>query len=194
LESLKPATRLIVATKDLFVSIELREFRNVLGQFATGIAIVTATVDGNRIGATISSFNSVSLDPPLVLFSLVSKSFGIAQWKAAPALSIFILGEQQADLSNRFARAGADKWADFGDKTTSNGAPWLPGAIASFDCAPHAIYPGGDHDIFVCEVKAFSTAGKMAAPLIFHGGKYRTLTAIEAGEAPPNDNMWLHGW
>ena len=74
------------------MSIDLREFRNVLGQFATGIAIVTTTVDGNRLGATISSFNSVSLDPTLVLFSLASKSLGIAQWKAATALTIFILG------------------------------------------------------------------------------------------------------
>ena len=73
------------------MSIDLREFRNVLGQFATGIAIVTTTVDGNRLGATISSFNSVSLDPTLVLFSLASKSLGIAQWKAATALTIFIL-------------------------------------------------------------------------------------------------------
>ena len=176
------------------MGIDLREFRNVLGQFATGIAIVTATVDGNRVGATISSFNSVSLDPPLVLFSLVSKSLSIAQWKAATALTIFILGEQQADLSNRFARAGADKWAELSDRTTGNGSPWLPDAIASFDCMLFAIYPGGDHEIFVCEVKNFSTVGKTAPPLIFHAGKYRSLKSAEAGEAPPIDNMWLHGW
>lgn len=176
------------------MKIDMRGFRNVLGQFATGIAIVTATVDGNRLGATISSFNSVSLDPPLVLFSLASKSLGIAQWKAATALTIFILGEHQADLSNRFARAGADKWADFGDRTSSNGSPWLPGAIASFDCAPFAVYAGGDHEIIVCEVEAFSTAGNTAPPLIFHAGKYRNLKSLEAGEMPPDDNMWLHGW
>jgi len=175
------------------VTIDQREFRNVLGQFATGIAIVTATVDGNRIGTTISSFNSVSLDPPLVLFSIANKSLGLMHWKAAKAMTVFILGEDQTELSNRFARAGGDKWAGLESAATANGSPALPGAIARFDCIPYAIYPGGDHEIFVCEVKSFAAAAK-TLPLIFHAGKYRNLKSTDASEAPPEVNMWLHGW
>jgi flavin reductase (DIM6/NTAB) family NADH-FMN oxidoreductase RutF len=176
------------------VTIDQREFRNILGQFATGIAIVTATADGNRIGATISSFNSVSIDPPLVLFSMANKSLGLAQWKAAKAMAIFVLGEEQISLSNRFARAGGDKWAGLDDALTDNGSPALPGAIARFECLPYATYPGGDHEIFVCEVTGFGTADAKARPLIFHAGKYCNLKSIEDGQAPPEVNMWLHGW
>ncbi len=76
---------------------------------------------------------------------------------------------------------------------TANGSPALPGAIARFDCIPYAIYPGGDHEIFVCEVKSFTAAAK-TLPLIFHAGKYRNLKSTDASEAPPEVNMWLHGW
>lgn len=176
------------------MTIDQREFRNVLGQFATGIAIVTASVEGIRIGATISSFNSVSLDPPLVLFSMANKSLGLAQWKAARALAIFILGEGQTELSNRFARAGGDKWAGLGDAVTGNSSPALPGAIAYFECVPYANYAGGDHEIFVCEVTAFNNAGAKSHPLIFHAGKYCNLKTVEANQAPPEVNIWLHGW
>ena len=170
-----------------------REFRNVLGLFATGVAVVTARVGDARIGATISSFNSVSLDPPLVLFSMACRALASAQWKAAKALTIFVLSDDQVELSNRFARAGGDKWSGLEERTAGNGSPWLPGAIVSFDCVPYAVYPGGDHDIFICEVKAFAAAPD-ARPLIFYAGKYRDLKTIESSEAPPFENMWLHGW
>ena len=170
------------------------EFRNALGQFATGVAIVTATVDGNRIGATISSFNSVSLDPPLVLFSMANKSLSLAQWKAAKAMAIFVLGEHQSELSNRFARAGGDKWSGLEAALTSNGSPALPGAIARFECIPYATYAGGDHEIFICAVTSFVTAGTPTAPLIFHAGKYCNLRPVDTVQAPPEVNMWLHGW
>jgi flavin reductase (DIM6/NTAB) family NADH-FMN oxidoreductase RutF len=176
------------------MTFDARSFRNALGQFATGVAIVAAEVDGMKLGATISSFNSVSLDPPLVLFSLASQSLGIAQWKAAEAIAIFILGEHQMDLSNRFAKAGGDKWGGISERTTSNGAPALPGAIAQFDCKLHAIYPGGDHEIFVCEVTHFETAGTASQPLVFQGGKYRSLKPLDTLSVPPAEDMWLHGW
>lgn len=175
------------------MAIDQREFRNVLGQFATGIAIVTATVDGVRIGSTISSFNSVSLDPPLVLFSIANKALSLTQWKAAKALAIFILGEHQTELSNRFARAGGDKWSGLDDTLTSNGSPFLPGAIAHFECSPYATYAGGDHEIFVCEVTRFASAGAKA-PLIFHAGKYCHLKPADAMQAPSDVDVWLHGW
>src|ERR1700687_4244440 len=80
-----------------------REFRNALGRFATGVAVVTAEVDGNRLGATISSFNSVSIEPALVLFSLACGSPARAQWQRATAFVVSILSEHQDALSNRFA-------------------------------------------------------------------------------------------
>ena len=171
---------------------EQRELRNALGQFATGVAIVTAEVDGLRLGATISSFNSVSLDPPLVLFSLLRNSLGFAQWKNADAFCIAFLGESQRDLSNRFAKGGTDKWSGMVERRAGNGAPMVPGAIAYFECKPYSVYDGGDHEIFVCRVTDFHV--HPGPSLVFFSGKYRQLSSIEGEATPPADNAWLHGW
>jgi flavin reductase (DIM6/NTAB) family NADH-FMN oxidoreductase RutF len=170
-----------------------REFRNALGQFATGVTIVTAADGDVRLGATISSFNSVSLDPPLVLFSLLRNSFGFSQWKKAKSYCIAILGESQRDLSNRFAKGGSDKWEGIKDERARNGAPLVPGAIAYFECEPYSICDGGDHEIFVCRVTDFRvTFGPPS--LIFYAGKYRHLASLDVDSSPPANNAWLHGW
>lgn len=171
-----------------------RAFRRALGHFGTGVAIVTATTSGAPLGSTISSFNSVSLDPPLILFSLVSQSLGIEQWRNASALCVSMLGAGQTETSNRFAKAGADKWADTEIVPGSNGAPIIPGSIAYFECAPYAIHDGGDHDIFVCRVTHFWADDHQPAPLLFYAGQYRQLTPVGGHVAPPLENMWLHGW
>lgn len=176
------------------MTFDQKQFRNALGQFATGVAIVTTVVDGNRLGSTISSFNSVSLDPPLVLFSLARSSLGIAQWRAAPAYCINILGEAQSDLSNRFARAGGEKWSSVEDVRAANGCPIFPGYTALFECVPFAVHDGGDHDIFVARVTAFDVAAPTPPPLVFYAGKYRALKPVDTAAPPPEDNMWLHGW
>jgi flavin reductase (DIM6/NTAB) family NADH-FMN oxidoreductase RutF len=170
-----------------------REFRNALGQFATGVAIVTATAGDTRIGATISSFNSVSLDPPLVLFSLLRNSLGFAQWKEAKSYCIAVLGESQRDLSNRFAKGGTDKWSGIPEKRARNGAPMVPGALAYFECEPNSICDGGDHEIFVCRVTDFHVNSGPSS-LVFFAGKYRHLLSIDEEARPPADNAWLHGW
>ncbi|MGT2460287.1 flavin reductase family protein (plasmid) [Cupriavidus basilensis] len=157
-----------------------RAFRNALGQFATGVAIVTTTVDGENLGSTISSFNSVSLDPPLVLFSLIRNSLGFNQWKNAGAFCIAILGEDQEDLSNRFAKAGTDKWTGIPVERAENGAPRLSGAIAYFECEPYDNCDGGDHEIFVCRVTNFEVVQPGVPSLIFYSGKYRQLATLEA--------------
>jgi flavin reductase (DIM6/NTAB) family NADH-FMN oxidoreductase RutF len=171
-----------------------RKFRNALGRFATGVAIVTAEVDGDRLGATISSFNSVSLKPPLVLFSLAQTSHGTRQWKTATAFAISILGEHQNALSNRFARSSGDKWAGIEDRRAANGCPLPPDWLAYFACEPYAIHHGGDHDIFVCRVTDFEMRPLHGPPLVFYAGQYRGLRAEDAHLIPPDDNMWLHGW
>lgn len=176
------------------MSIDQKAFRNALGQFATGVAIVTATVEGKRLGATISSFNSVSLDPPLVLFSMIRESLGFAAWKAARSYCIAILGESQRDLSNRFAKAGSDKWIGIDPVFAGNGAPVVPGAIAYFECEPWNICDGGDHEIFICRVTGFNVAPHAEPSLIFQGGRYRQLRAPDAAATPPVENLYLHGW
>lgn len=161
------------------MAFDTREFRNALGQFATGVAIVTACVDGRRLGATISSFNSVSLNPPLVLFSMGRHSLGLEQWKRANAYCIAVLGEAQQDLSNRFAKAGTDKWQGLEDRRAGNGAPLIPGALAYFECEPYDICQGGDHEIFICRVTDFHVAEPGRASLIFFAGRYRQLQAVD---------------
>lgn len=173
--------------------LDTRAFRNALGRFATGVAIISAEVDGNKLGATVSSFNSVSLEPPLVLFSIARSAYGLAQWKAATALAISILGEHQIDLSNRFARAAGSKWEGLPDRRAGNGSPLPPDVLMHFECRPYAVYDGGDHDIFVCEVTAYAIHQPARQPLLFFSGRYRRL-AQEDGTLAPEDNLWLHGW
>jgi flavin reductase (DIM6/NTAB) family NADH-FMN oxidoreductase RutF len=171
-----------------------RELRNALGRFATGVAIVTTEVEGERLGATISSFNSVSLDPPLILFSLARASRALPQWKRASTYAVCVLADHQDALSNRFARTTADKWAGLADQRAANGCPLPPDWLAYFACEPYAVHDGGDHDIFVCRVTAFDVRAIAERPLIFYAGKYRSLRPEEAHLTPPDDNMWLHGW
>ncbi|TFE37958.1 flavin reductase [Paraburkholderia dipogonis] len=171
-----------------------KEFRIALGQFPTGVAIVTAIVEGQRLGSTISSFNSVSLEPPLVLFSLIKGSLGFSQWKAAAAFCIAVLGESQRDLSNRFAKAGSDKWAGIEPRFAENGAPMVPDAIVYFECEPYGIHDGGDHEIFVSRVTRFHVTEKPECSLIFYSGKYRQLNDPERISSPPVSDPWLHGW
>ena len=173
--------------------LDARAFRNALGLFATGVAIISAEVDGNKIGATVSSFNSVSLDPPLVLFSVARNAFGLPLWKAAKALAISVLGEHQIELSNRFARATGSKWDGLSERRAGNGSPLPPDILMHLECRPYATYDGGDHEIFVCEVTSFTVHHPSALPLVFFSGRYRRL-AHDDGTRAPDDNLWLHGW
>lgn len=155
-----------------------RLFRRVLGLFPTGVTIVTTwDADGQPVGATVSSFNSVSLDPPLVLFSLARNMACCEAFAAGGPLAIHVLGDAQEDLSNRFARGGADKWADLAYGAGEHGAPLLAGTLATFECRPYAQYPGGDHTIFVAEVKQLRF--RDGSPLVFSAGGYRRLAEQE---------------
>jgi len=152
-----------------------RSFRDALGFFATGVTIVTGrNRDNDPIGATVSSFNSVSLDPPLVLFSLDHNSETLAPLKETGRCLINVLSEGQEDLSNKFAKSGAVSWEGVDYQTWDSGCPVLPGALASFECSVFATHPGGDHEIFVAQVERFETDGD-GRPLLFHGGRYGRL-------------------
>lgn len=168
-----------------------REFRDALGLFATGVAIITSEVDGVRLGSTVSSFNSVSLSPPLVLFSLARSAYSFASWKKASTFGITVLAEGQSHLATRFARAGEDKWRDTAPVRGITGVPLLPG-LATFECEAYAHYDGGDHDIFVGRVLAIGASESQ--PLVFFDGRYRRLDQEGTIRTPPEADDWLHGW
>lgn len=151
-------------------------FRKALGRFATGVAVVTAKGgDGALIGLTMSSFNSVSLDPPLVLFSIGRSAYSLNAMLEARTFGINLLSCGQRDLSDRFAKAQTDKWREVAHVVSDLEAPLLDGALAHFECRPYAHYDGGDHVIFVAQVLRFSAPADGQGPLVFFGGRYRSL-------------------
>jgi flavin reductase (DIM6/NTAB) family NADH-FMN oxidoreductase RutF len=155
-------------------SFSAQEFRAALGMFATGVTIVTArAADGKIIGLTANSFNSVSLAPPLVLWSLSRAAASMSVFSAGSHYAINVLAADQKDLAERFAKRGADRWAGVTFDPGAGGAPLLHGAAASFECFNRSRYEEGDHVIFVGEVER-CTRREGASPLLFHGGRYYT--------------------
>ncbi len=152
-----------------------RDFRSTLGSFATGVTVITAlTPEGEPIGVTISSFNSVSLDPPLILWSLSLNSPNIEAFSSASHYAVNILSVDQQDISDRFASRRADRFAGIPTRTGLSDIPLLEGCCAWFECTNEAHYPGGDHLIFVGHVERFAL-GEAELPLIFHNACYRQL-------------------
>ena len=156
-----------------------RDLRDALGRFATGVAVVTACDRlGAPVGMTMSSFNSVSLDPPLVLFSVDRRALSLPEMCAARGYAINVLGSPQQHLSTRFARSREDKWVDVEHSPGFGDAPVLAGVLAHFECKPYAQYDGGDHVIFVCEVVRAVCSPDGREPLVFYRGKYHTVGPI----------------
>jgi flavin reductase (DIM6/NTAB) family NADH-FMN oxidoreductase RutF len=155
-------------------SFSAQEFRAALGMFATGVTIVTArAMDGQVIGLTANSFNSVSLTPPLVLWSLSRVAASLPVFSAGSHYAINVLAADQKALAERFASRGADRWSGVLFDTGAGGAPLLHGAAATFECFNRSRYEEGDHVIFVGEVER-CTRREGASPLLFHGGRYFT--------------------
>jgi flavin reductase (DIM6/NTAB) family NADH-FMN oxidoreductase RutF len=154
-----------------------RMLRNTLGMFPTGVAVVTARgIEGTLQGVTVNSFNSVSLDPPLVLFSLSRKLFSLNVFLAADAFAINFLQEDQQDLSVQFNKALSNKWEDVTHKEGATGAPVLLPALAVLECSPYAQYDGGDHVIVVGRVEHVECQ-ECSAPLVYFRGRYHKLTS-----------------
>lgn len=146
-------------------------FRRALGAFATGVAVVTTrAADGKPVGMTISSFNSVSLNPPLVLWSVARSALSLPAFQQASHWVVHVLSGQQESLSTRFSRAGEDKFAGLEIDNGLGGAPLLRDCAARFQCRTAFTYDGGDHEILVGEVLSFDRSE--APPLVFHGGRY----------------------
>ena len=164
--------------------VDARELRRALGQFATGVAVVTANGDAGRtVGITMSSFNSVSLDPPLVLFSLSRRAYSLPTLMDAGGYAINILARSQEHLSNRFAAPLADKWTAVDCERGLHGAPIIRGALAHFECIPYANHDGGDHVIFVGRVVRFSSSSQ-EEPLLFFRGRYHSVCGGDHAMSP----------
>ena len=155
---------------------DARAFRDTLGAFATGVTVVTlAGVDGeDPIGVTVSSFNSVSLDPPLVLFSIDKSSYSLPYFESATHYAVNVLAEDQEAVSNRFALSSSDKWRGIDFEIWETGAPVLENTLAVFECAAHHQYDGGDHVIFVGRVLRMASLPD-ARPLLYVRGHYTRL-------------------
>jgi flavin reductase (DIM6/NTAB) family NADH-FMN oxidoreductase RutF len=161
--------------------LDARRLREALGLFPTGITIVTAkSSSGGWIGITMNSFNAVSLDPPLILFSVARSSYCFEPLRTAQAYAVNVLREEQHLLAERFARAGADKWSGVAAHMSEHDCPVLDGVMAVFECVPYAQYDGADHIILVGRVVRLTFDGAGDA-LVYYRGRYRIV-----GEALPH--------
>ena len=150
------------------------EFRAALGQFTTGVTIVTAVdAQGKRVGLTANSFNSVSLSPPLVLWSLGRHSSSMAGFVSATSYAINVLAADQRILAERFASKGIDRFDGVRWRAGLTGAPLIEGAVATFECTHRSQHDEGDHVIFVGQVEHCNRRVG-AAPLVYHGGRFFT--------------------
>ena len=157
--------------------------RACFGQFATGVTIVTVRNGGGAPrGITMNSFSSVSLDPPLVLFCLGRAADNFADFLGATSYAVNVLGQDQQELSVRFANSRPDPWAGVPWDEGLSGAPLLRDRIAALECRPYAQHNGGDHVIIVAQVEQVY-AGNGALPLVYWGSGYRGLD----GAAAPSD-------
>lgn len=151
-----------------------RAFRDALGTFATGITVIaTRAADGSPVGLTVNSFNSVSLDPPLIVWSLAKHLPCESAFEACEYYSVNVLSADQEPISQLFASRADDKFESVDFDEGLYGVPLLRGCCARFECRNIARYPGGDHIVFVSEVVRFDREDR--PPLIFQGGAYRRL-------------------
>lgn len=157
-----------------------RALRDALATFTTGVTIVTTRdAEGAPFGVTVNSFNSVSLEPPLVLWSLAKTSRSLEAFQRAEHWAVHILSTEQDALSTRFARAGENKFEGIELESGIQDMPLLPRCTTRLQCRTSFRYEGGDHIIFVGQVVAFDRSDR--APLVFHGGKY----AVATRKTPP---------
>ncbi len=155
--------------------LDQQQFRQLMGRFATGVTVVTlAGENGTPYGLTVNAFTSVSLDPMLVLICIDKKVGGYALFKPGRSFAVNILAEDQKEISNRFASKDTDRFARLKYRTGTTGAPILDGVLAYLECQITRAYDGGDHTIFLGEVKAGHISDRRS-PLLFFGGRYCRL-------------------
>lgn len=163
---------------------DARALRSVLGNFATGVAIVSAvTEDGCTAGLTVNSFTSVSLDPKLVMFSLRNDAWSRPLFERATAIGISFLAAEQEPLSRHFSTACEDRWKDVPSITGPNGSLLVDGALAQLDCVLEKSVEAGDHCLIICRLLNFQAKGN-GAPLLFFRGSYGYLPTSSVSSIP----------
>ncbi|MBD7976169.1 flavin reductase family protein [Serpens gallinarum] len=156
--------------------IEPLSFRKALGHFASGITVITSDAGDEPVGFTCQSFYSVSVNPPLVSFSVMATSSSYPKIRQAGRFAVNILSDEQTTISNQFAQRGADKWQGINRQTSPLGNPLIGGCLNWLDCEIHAEYEAGDHVIVVGEVKALNVhESSEYCPLLYFKGQYCTL-------------------
>lgn len=163
------------------MAVDAPAFRRALGQFASGITVVTSRdAAGQPAGLTANSFCSVSLDPPLVLVCVDHRSEVNEALRSSGLFGVSVLREGQEAWSRRFASSGPEKFRDAGLLTGPNGAQLVPDALAHLECRVRASHPEGDHTIWVGEVLELAVAP--GRPLLYHASAYRRLDGGEGAE------------
>jgi flavin reductase (DIM6/NTAB) family NADH-FMN oxidoreductase RutF len=158
-----------------------RQLRDALAQFATGVTIVCARASDNRyVGFTANSFNSVSLSPPLVLWSLSHRSASLAAFMAAERYAVNVLATGQIDLARRFSRPHADRFANVPYRLGWSDAPLIDNCVAWFECRHHAQHRAGDHHLFIGEIVTVERA--QGRGLVFQHGRFGASTPLERGD------------
>jgi flavin reductase (DIM6/NTAB) family NADH-FMN oxidoreductase RutF/DNA-binding IclR family transcriptional regulator len=154
------------------------DFRRCLGEFITGVTVITTVgPDGRRYGLTANSFSSVSLDPPLILWSLRLNASNFPIYSTADHFVVNILAEDQIGLSQRFAKSAVDQFDGVAFTPSADGVPLLDGCVAQIECRREATYPGGDHVVFLGRVLRIRNHGRPA--LALRSGKYMVVHAHE---------------
>jgi flavin reductase (DIM6/NTAB) family NADH-FMN oxidoreductase RutF len=155
---------------------DLRQFRHALGRFATGITVITTRTAGGKCeGLTANSFGAVSLDPPLVLWSLRQDAMSLPSFRESRHFAVNVLASHQRGLSNHFARPAPDKFEEVDWKPGLAGCPTLPDCLALFECSAERTVEAGDHVVFIGRVQQFRW--RAGEPLVFSCGHY-CLTAV----------------
>lgn len=154
--------------------IDSREFRNALGQFATGVTVITTRdAEGQPVGMTANSFSSLSLEPPLVLWSIAKTSSNYAVFAEANHFAIHVLSAEQQSLSGQFARKDIDRFDGIEFETNDSGTPLLAEFLSRFECTTEHRYDGGDHLILVGRVQDLATGD--GDPLLFFRGNFLNI-------------------
>lgn len=170
------------------MSVDPASFRKALGQFASGVTVVTTRdAAGHPLGLTVSAFCSVSLHPPLVLVCVDHRSETNAGMRESGLFAVNVLSEEQEGVSRRFATPGRGKLEGFAFEQGHHGLPLVPGALAHIECRVRSFHDEGDHAVWVGEVRALDA--HPGRPLVYHAGAYRRLPGGRRGGKAGGDRL-----
>lgn len=159
---------------DILTNDTNRELRNCLGQFATGVTVVTCTSEGGPRGITVNSFSSVSLEPPRILWNLAKVSRSADAFLTADYFAVNVLAANQEASSVHFAQTERPRFDEVDYQLSARGVPVLAATLACFECRTYQVHECGDHHIIVGEIEDFRYAD--GEPLLFYAGQYARIT------------------